>query len=300
MTMSAVPATTGATRSGMRSCGYWLSPSVLTRMSAPSSSARCAPSWNERPRPRLPACRTNWVTPCARATSTVPSVEPSSITRTMISSMPGMRSGIDRRTAGSVSSSFRQGIWTTSLTALPPPRARGRWYRDRRSHPLTLVRREGTSRTREAGGARMTRSQPASWSALAVPATFVVVNVLSYALLLAAAHLLPKSAYGALSSLLGVLLISTIPMLALQTVAARRAAAGAGSAGLVRGTTVVGAGVTLVLVVASPALSAFLHLSGVLGVLLVAASVPGGAVLGTAMGIAQGRRRFGRLAVLIA
>jgi O-antigen/teichoic acid export membrane protein len=146
----------------------------------------------------------------------------------------------------------------------------------------------------------MTRSRPASWSALAVPVTFVLVNLLSYALLLAAAHLLPKSAYGALSSLLGLLLISTIPMLALQTVAARRAAAGTGSAGLVRGTAVVGAAVTLVLVAASPALAAFLHLSGIAGVLLVAASVPGGAVLGTAMGIAQGRRRFGRLAVLIA
>ena len=146
----------------------------------------------------------------------------------------------------------------------------------------------------------MTRSRPDAVAALSVPITFVLVNLLSYALLLAAAHLLPKSAYGALSSLLGLLLISTIPMLALQTVAARRAAAGAGSAGLVRGTVVVGAGVALVLVAASPALAAFLHLSGVLGVLLVAASVPGGAVLGTAMGIAQGRRNFGRLAVLMA
>ena len=146
----------------------------------------------------------------------------------------------------------------------------------------------------------MTRSRPDAVAALSVPITFVLVNLLSYALLLAAAHLLPKSAYGALSSLLGLLLISTIPMLALQTVAARRAAAGAGSAGLVRGTAVVGAAVALVLVAASPALAAFLHLSGVVGVLLVAASVPGGAVLGTAMGIAQGRRHFGRLAVLIA
>jgi len=146
----------------------------------------------------------------------------------------------------------------------------------------------------------MTRSRPDAVAALSVPITFVLVNLLSYALLLAAAHLLPKSAYGALSSLLGLLLISTIPMLALQTVAARRAAAGAGSAGLVRGTAVVGAAVALVLVAASPALAAFLHLSGVVGVLLVAASVPGGAVLGTAMGIAQGRRHFGRLAILIA
>ena len=145
----------------------------------------------------------------------------------------------------------------------------------------------------------MTQSRP-SWSALSVPVTFVLANALTYALLLAAAHLLAKTAYGALSSLLGLLLISTIPMLALQTVAARRAATLAGSAGLVRGTAVVGGAVALVLAAASPALAAFLHLSGVTGVLLVAASVPGGAVLGTAMGIAQGRRQFGRLAALIA
>ena len=43
----------------MRSCGYWLSPSVLTTMSAPSSSARATPSWNDRPRPWLRAWWTN-------------------------------------------------------------------------------------------------------------------------------------------------------------------------------------------------------------------------------------------------
>ena len=59
MTIVRRPARIGWTRSAIRSCGYWLSPSVLTTMSAPSSSARCTPSWNERPRPRLRAWRTN-------------------------------------------------------------------------------------------------------------------------------------------------------------------------------------------------------------------------------------------------
>src|SRR3954471_5219284 len=146
----------------------------------------------------------------------------------------------------------------------------------------------------------MTRSRADAVSALSVPVTFVLVNALSYGLLLAAAHLLGKSSYGALSSLLGLLLISTIPMMALQTVAARRAATRAGSVGLVRGTALVGGAVAVALAALSPALAAFLHLDDVTGVLLVAASVPGGAVLGTAMGIAQGRRRFRRLAALIA
>jgi O-antigen/teichoic acid export membrane protein len=135
--------------------------------------------------------------------------------------------------------------------------------------------------------------------AAAVPVAFVLVNVLSYALLLVAAHLLDAGPYGQLSSLLGLLLISTIPLLALQTVAARRCATDVGTSGLVRGTAVVGAGGALVFVVLSPALAAFLHLSGVDGILLVAATVPAGAVLGTAMGVAQGSRQFPRLAALI-
>jgi hypothetical protein len=133
-------------------------------------------------------------------------------------------------------------------------------------------------------------------SAAAVPVTFVLANTLSYALLLVAAHVLSESAYGRLSSLLGLLLIATIPMLALQTVAARRCATEAGPAGIVRGTVVVGLGAAAVVAVLSPAAAAFLHLHDAGGVLLVAATVPAGAVLGAAMGVAQGRRRFGRLA----
>src|SRR4051812_29367228 len=145
----------------------------------------------------------------------------------------------------------------------------------------------------------MATSRPSTISTMSVPITFVLVNALSYALLLAAAHLLGKSDYGKLSSLLGLLLISTIPMLALQTVAARRSAIGAGPAGIVRGTALVGGATTLILVALSPALAAFLHLHDIVGILLVAATVPAGSVLGTAMGMAQGRRSFGRLSLLI-
>jgi O-antigen/teichoic acid export membrane protein len=136
-------------------------------------------------------------------------------------------------------------------------------------------------------------------SAAAVPVTFVLANALSYALLLVAAHVLSEAAYGRLSSLLGLLLIATIPMLALQTVAARRCATDAGTAGIVRGTAVIGVASAAIVAVLSPALAAFLHLREVGGILLVAATVPSGAVLGAAMGVAQGRRQFRRLAALI-
>lgn len=142
--------------------------------------------------------------------------------------------------------------------------------------------------------------RPRASDALAVPLATTVGNLASYALLLAAAHLMTKDGYGVLSSLLGVLLISTVPMFALQTVAARRAATGtATSASLVPGTAAVALAATVLLAILSPALAVFLHLGTPLGVLLVAVTVPGTAVLGTAMGVAQGRREFRRLALLI-
>ena len=139
---------------------------------------------------------------------------------------------------------------------------------------------------------------PTAASAVLVPVAAVVTNLLSYALLLIAAHRMSTDDYGATTSLLGLLLIATVPMLAIQTVAARRVAAGEGSAGLVRGTVIVGCGAAAVLAVVSPALAAFLHLHSPLGVLLVAATVPATAGGGAAMGVAQGRRNFRRLALL--
>lgn len=150
-------------------------------------------------------------------------------------------------------------------------------------------------------GVRMTRSaaRTAVMSASAVPVAFIAANALSYALLLVAAHLMNAAEYGRLSSLLGLLLISVIPMLALQTVGARRAATAGSAPGIVRGTVVVGVLAGVFLVGLSPAIARFLHLGTVVGIVLVAATVPLNAVLGTAMGLAQGRRHFQRLAALI-
>jgi O-antigen/teichoic acid export membrane protein len=145
----------------------------------------------------------------------------------------------------------------------------------------------------------MAASRASAISAAAVPIAFVLANAVSYALLLVAAHVMNAADYGKLSSLLGLLLISSIPMLALQTVTARRAATDVGTAGIVRGTALVGSLAAAALVVLSPALAEFLHLSSVAGILLVAATVPASAVLGTAMGVAQGRRHFMPLAVLM-
>src|SRR5919197_1295356 len=108
-----------------------------------------------------------------------------------------------------------------------------------------------------------------------VPAATIAANVTSYVLLLTAAHLLNKGAYGQLSSLLGLLLVTTVPMMALQ------------------------AGAAVLLALVSPGLAAFLHLSSLSGPLLVACTIPATALLGACQGIAQGQQAFHRLGLLI-
>jgi O-antigen/teichoic acid export membrane protein len=136
-------------------------------------------------------------------------------------------------------------------------------------------------------------------SAASVPAASVAANVVSYALLLSAAHAISRNAYGQLSSLLGLLLIGTVPMLALQTIAARRAATDREPSTLTRPAWLIGLATGVIFAAASPAVEAFLRLPTLAGPLLVAGCVPGLALLGCAQGIAQGHRRFGRLAWLI-
>ena len=105
ITMSASPARIGATSFGMSPPKYWLSASVLTITSAPSFSEASSPAWNAAARPLLLVRRTMWSTPCARATSTVRSFEPSSITSHSTSSTPGTSRGRSASVDGSVCSS---------------------------------------------------------------------------------------------------------------------------------------------------------------------------------------------------
>ncbi|MCW2525212.1 MAG: polysaccharide biosynthesis protein [Pseudonocardiales bacterium] len=133
-----------------------------------------------------------------------------------------------------------------------------------------------------------------------VPAASIGSNIFSYALLLTAARLLSSSTYGELSALLGVLLVATVPQLALQTVTARRTAVDGDLRGIRSATVVAGVGTAGVLIAISPLLAVFLHLDSIVGVVVLAASVPASTTLGTLMGQAQGRRNFHRLAALTA
>lgn len=133
---------------------------------------------------------------------------------------------------------------------------------------------------------------------MAVPASMLAANLISYLMLLAAARVLHRDDYGEVVSLLGVLLVANVPALAMQTIAARRVAVGEPSADLASSTAAVAATSTGVLLLCSPLLARFLHLSSVWGLLAVLASVPALTVLGTLLGVAQGERAFRRLAAL--
>src|SRR4051794_28655938 len=113
--MSALPARIGASSFGMSPALYWLSASVLTIRSAPSLRQASRPAWKPAASPLLFVSRTMWSTPCARATSTVRSVEPSSMTSHSTVSKPSTARGRSARVAGSVASSSRQGIWMMSF-----------------------------------------------------------------------------------------------------------------------------------------------------------------------------------------
>ena len=105
-TISASPRKIGATSAGMSSALYWLSASVLTMMSAPRWMLASSPAMNAHASPRFVRTRTTWSTPCARATATVPSVDPSSTTSHSTTSTPATARGSAASVTASVFSSL--------------------------------------------------------------------------------------------------------------------------------------------------------------------------------------------------
>jgi O-antigen/teichoic acid export membrane protein len=122
------------------------------------------------------------------------------------------------------------------------------------------------------------------------------------------AFLLGPAAYGALGALLALVLVGSVPGVALQAVVARRTALlrrepGQDAAAAWRGTRwlVNRAGVALaaVTVLAGPGLVAFLHLDSGVPVLWLALALTPTPLLFAVQGLLQGRERFGALAVVM-
>lgn len=135
---------------------------------------------------------------------------------------------------------------------------------------------------------------PAGQAVLLTLAGFFA-NALSYVLLLAAAAVLAPRGYGQLVAVHGLLLVATVPALAVQTVVARRTAVG-DTDGLRAAAGRVAVAATLLTLLAVVPVQHFARLPSAWPLLAVAAAVPALVALGVAQGVAQGRRRFVTLA----
>lgn len=130
-------------------------------------------------------------------------------------------------------------------------------------------------------------------------AGMAVANVFGYALNLVASRMLGPDEFGAFAALMGILLVSFVGSLALQSVTARRLATDgpAAAPAMLRLGRQVALGIAGTLALAAPAFSVFLHLDTT-QVLLVAASLIPLTLVGARFGLAQGSERFAALAVL--
>ncbi|HEV3497228.1 MAG TPA: hypothetical protein VHA34_12850 [Actinomycetes bacterium] len=132
-----------------------------------------------------------------------------------------------------------------------------------------------------------------------------VANAGNYAFNVVMAFLLGPEAYGALAALLAVVLVGSVPGLALQAVVARRTAlatgAGLGAAWPGVGWLVgrAGLGLALLCVLAGPALVLFLHLDSAVPVVWLALALAPTPLLFAVQGLLQGRERFGALAAVM-
>jgi O-antigen/teichoic acid export membrane protein len=131
----------------------------------------------------------------------------------------------------------------------------------------------------------------------------VVLNVAAYGFTVAAARLLVPQEFGAVTALLGVLLLGNVAALGLQATTARRIAVGPHQReAVVRATLEVAAATALavggVVTLASPALAALLRLDSAWPVVLCGLALVPMTLTGAQLGIAQGTERWRLLAVV--
>ncbi len=152
----------------------------------------------------------------------------------------------------------------------------------------------------DAAGVRRARIE-----ALAVSAALLGANALGYVFNLTAARALVPEVYGALGSLMALLLVGVVPAMGLQTATALHIAGLSGAervAGERRllGSGLVAAGlVAAVMLAVSPLVKAYLHLPGYWPLLWLALVFAPLTLHGLFQGTLQGNRRFGALATLV-
>ena len=145
------------------------------------------------------------------------------------------------------------------------------------------------------------RSRSLRRDALVLAVGMAVANAGNYGFNLVMAFLLGPEAYGALAALLALVLVGSVPGLALQAVVARRTALAHGAvwpgARWLVGRA--GVGLAALTVVAGPGLVLFLHLDSAVPVLWLALALAPTPLLFAVQGLLQGRERFAALATVM-
>jgi O-antigen/teichoic acid export membrane protein len=131
----------------------------------------------------------------------------------------------------------------------------------------------------------------------------LTMNVATYGFQIVAARALGPSAYGAVASLMALLLVVAVVQLGLQATAARRIAADPDDASriapaMLRLTTRAALGLGLLLLLASPLVWHVLRLENIVPAILVAVSAVPLTMVGGQAGILQGERRWLALGIL--
>ncbi|TDD59176.1 polysaccharide biosynthesis protein [Kribbella antibiotica] len=139
-------------------------------------------------------------------------------------------------------------------------------------------------------------------SATVVAVGMAIMNVAAYGFTLIGTHRLVPEQFGAITALLGLLLIGNVASLGLQATGARRLATEADDGSLAHAMLQAGrrtaAGLAAVCLLATPLLMWLLHIDSVLAVLLIAPTLAGLTLMGSQLGVLQGSQRWTELAAV--
>lgn len=147
-----------------------------------------------------------------------------------------------------------------------------------------------------------------SWlrGASVVAIGMAVQNAAAYGFTLIAVHALAPEEFGALTAILGLILIGNVVSLGLQATGARRVATHSGEgADVLAGTLLhagrrAAAGMTVLCLLATPLIMWLLHIDDVVAVLLLAPNLGLLTVMGSQLGVMQGAEQWRRVATVYA
>ncbi|WP_350276833.1 polysaccharide biosynthesis protein [Kribbella sp. HUAS MG21] len=141
-------------------------------------------------------------------------------------------------------------------------------------------------------------------SATVVAVAMAIMNVAAYGFTLIGSRLLLQEQFGAITALLGLLLIGNVASLGLQATAARQLATHTGddakslADAMLRAGRRSALGLTVLCLLLTPVFMWLLHIDSVVAILLLAPTLGGLTLMGSQLGVLQGSHRWTELAAV--